>query len=62
MNIKDKILNILSSTGEETASNMALILGRPEPSIRRSIQELIRDGHPISFSEKWSGYYRMAKS
>jgi len=45
----EKILSQIRK-GEESASNLALILDCPIPSIRRSIQELRASGHNISFS------------
>ena len=56
----EKILSRLSIGGEESASNLALILDCPVPSVRRSIQELRADGHNISFSGSGSGeLYRL---
>lgn len=55
----EKTLNQLRK-GEESASNLALILDCPIPSVRRSIQELRSDGHNISFSGQGSSeLYRL---
>ncbi len=56
-NRNDRVLLALTS-GEETSSNLARICDCPEPSIRRSIQELRRDGHNISFASS-TGIYRL---
>jgi DNA-binding IclR family transcriptional regulator len=53
-----KILDVLSK-GDETCSNMALILGIPQPSIRRSVQELRREGHNICFADIAEQTYRL---
>lgn len=44
-------------TGEQTSSQLAMLCGCPEASIRRSIQELRRDGYRISFASA-TGIYR----
>ena len=49
MTRNERILSQLHK-GEESASNLALILDCPISSIRRSIQELRAYGHNISFS------------
>jgi predicted ArsR family transcriptional regulator len=55
----DRIL-IQLRKGEESASNLALILDCPIPSVRRSIQELRASGHNISFSGQGSSeLYRL---
>jgi len=56
--MKKKILSLLE-TGEQTTSSISLILNVPEPSIRRAIQELRRDGYNISFADERNGIYRM---
>jgi predicted ArsR family transcriptional regulator len=57
----EKILTQLVK-GEESASNLALILECPIPSVRRSIQELRADGHNISFSGMGSNeLYRLGE-
>lgn len=43
------ILDLLK-TGEQTTSAIGMTLGCPEPSVRRTIQELIRKGYNISFA------------
>lgn len=55
--MKKKILNLLQ-TGEQTTSSMSLVLGVPEPSIRRAIQELRRDGYNICFADERNGIYK----
>lgn len=47
--MKHQILKQLVK-GAESASNLALILEAPQPSIRRAISQLRSDGHNISFS------------
>jgi len=47
--MKAKILKQLAK-GAESASNLALILDVPQPSIRRAIAQLRADGHDITFS------------
>lgn len=57
----DQILRALQ-TGEQSSSNLALITGAPEPSVRRSIQELRRNGHNISFAGAPTYVYRLGQS
>ncbi len=59
----DQILDILKSAGSwgTTASAIAYELSCPEPSVRRSIQELIREGNHISYAGKGTGVYRLAQ-
>jgi biotin operon repressor len=45
-----RVLKLLQKYGADTGSNLALVLGVPEPSVRRSIQELIDEGHNITFT------------
>ncbi len=58
VNRNDCILHALQ-TGEQTTSQLALICDSPEPSVRRSIQELRRDGYNISFAGAPTYIYRM---
>ncbi len=57
----DQILQALKVAGSwgTTASAIAYELSCPEPSVRRSIQELIREGHCISYANE--GRYRLAQ-
>lgn len=56
-----KIFRLLEK-GEESASNLALILGCPVASVRRSIQELRALGYNISFSGMGSSeLYRLGE-
>lgn len=43
------VLAKLRKWGPNTASQLSLLCDMPEPSVRRSIQELIREGHNITF-------------
>lgn len=45
-----RVLAHLQCYGSDTDSNMALVLGIPAPSIRRSIQELQDEGYHISYA------------
>lgn len=54
--MKRQILSLLA-VGEHTSSDMAFTIGVPEPSIRRTIQELRREGHNISFGP----FYRLGQ-
>jgi hypothetical protein len=58
MTITDKILKELQ-IGEQTSSQLALIASCPEPTIRRSIQELRREGFNICFAGAPTYIYRM---
>lgn len=44
-----RVLAYLRKWGPNTGSQLALCLDMPEPSVRRSIQELIDEGHNITF-------------
>ena len=50
------ILAYLSKWGSDTDSNIAVSLGVPAPSVRRSIQELIAHGHNVTYASH-SGRY-----
>lgn len=56
----DQILCVLQQAGAwgATSSEIAQKVGAPEPSVRRSIQTLRREGHNISFAGDM-GLYRM---
>lgn len=55
-----QILHMLQD-GPHTSSSLAQVLECPEPSVRRSIQELRRDGYNISFAD-YTGLYRWASN
>jgi DNA-binding IclR family transcriptional regulator len=61
MSRKARILDALQ-TGEESASNLALICDCPRESIRRTIQVLRRDGHNICFADSSEQLYRLKVS
>jgi DNA-binding IclR family transcriptional regulator len=57
----ERILNQLRK-GEESASNLALIIDCPTASIRRSVAQLRALGHNISFSGDGSSeLYRLGE-
>lgn len=56
---KECIIRALQTGGEESASNLARICDCPEASIRRTIQELRRDGHNIAFADVHEQIYRI---
>lgn len=55
MTQKASILKALQERGSVWVSDFSY----PAPSVRRAIQELIREGWPISFSG-YNGVYRLA--
>lgn len=50
MSRRAQILSLLQS-GRSTTSTLSYLLDAPEPSIRRDIQQLRREGHNISFAD-----------
>jgi biotin operon repressor len=58
MTRKDCILKALQS-GEESASNLARVCECPQASVRRTIQELRRDGFNIAFADVNEQIYRI---
>lgn len=56
---KTRIIGILQVGGVESAANLARILDCPEPSVRRDIQSLRRDGWNISFAAHDESLYRL---
>lgn len=50
MTTKETVLFTLRTGGSFSDSQIAMAVGRPEPSVRRAIQELRKDGHNISFA------------
>lgn len=44
-----RVLLALRKWGPNTASQLQLLLSMPQPSVRRCIQELIDEGHNITF-------------
>ena len=57
---QQSVLSMLEAWGMSglTTSAIARDIGAPEPSIRRTIQELIRLGHNISYASDGLYYYR----
>lgn len=54
------VLQHLHKVQADTDSNMALVLGYPAPSIRRTLQSLMKSGHHISFAGS-TGLYTLAQ-
>lgn len=51
-----KVLRHLERFGADTETNIATFIGSPAPSVRRSIQELIRAGYNVTYAGA-SGLY-----
>lgn len=59
MSRKETIIKHLLQGNVESAANLARILDCPEPSVRRDIQSLRRDGWNISFAAHDESLYRL---
>ena len=55
MTQRERVLAYLTKWGNDTDSNMSVALSIPAPTIRRTIQELIAEGHVINYMGK-DGY------
>jgi len=56
----DKVLSYLQKHYSDTASNIATVLDIHEASVRRLIQEIIADGHNVTYANG-SGVYTYSK-
>jgi len=57
-----RVLAYLRDYGRNTDSTIARALDIPEPSVRRSIQQLIREGQPISHAGSDGCYVYLANN
>lgn len=57
-----RVLAYLRKWGSNTGAQIALGLSMPAPSVRRSIQELIDEGHNITFATGASALYILTEA
>jgi DNA-binding IclR family transcriptional regulator len=55
---RNAVLDYLRKWKSDTDSNIALSLDMPAPSVRRCIQELIHEGHNVTFASA-TGLYTL---
>jgi len=53
-----RVLDYIRQAGSDSDSNIGLALGIPAASVRRSLQELIHIGYPVTYS--YNGVYTFA--